>query len=138
LDAVQTPRSHLGSPTAKLTAFVVAQGIVPRCDTHSLSATIYRFVSEQKQARRYFVSGIVQGVGFRYFTEHAAERLHLSGYTRNLPDGRVEVYAIGTPDQLAKLRSTLERGPWGASVGEVKEEQAAIDPHYKHGFVITY
>jgi acylphosphatase len=125
-------------PTPKLTAFLVAQGIVPRCDTHSLSATIYRFVSEPKQARRYFVSGIVQGVGFRYFTEHAAESLHVSGYTRNLPDGRVEVYAIGTPDQLAKLRSTLERGPWGASVSEVKEEQAAIDRQYEHGFVITY
>jgi acylphosphatase len=95
-------------------------------------------VSEPKQARRYFVSGIVQGVGFRYFTERAAERLHLSGYTRNLPDGRVEVYAIGTPEQLANMRSALERGPWGASVSEVKEEQAAIDPNYEHGFVITY
>jgi acylphosphatase len=95
-------------------------------------------VSEAKQARRYFVSGTVQGVGFRYFTQHAAERLQLSGYTRNLPDGRVEVYGIGAPDQLAKLRSALERGPWGASVSEVKEEQAAIDPNYELGFVITY
>jgi acylphosphatase len=95
-------------------------------------------VSEPKQARRYFVSGIVQGVGFRYFTQNAAERLHLSGYTKNLPDGRVEVYAIGTPVQLAKLRSALERGPWGASVSEVREEQAAIDPNYANGFVITY
>jgi acylphosphatase len=108
------------------------------CDTHCLSATIYRFVSEPKQARRYFVAGTVQGVGFRYFTERAAERLHLSGYTRNLPDGRVEVYAIGTPDQLAKLRSALERGPWGASVSEVQEEPAAIDSQYERGFVITY
>jgi acylphosphatase len=104
----------------------------------SLSATIYRFVSEHKQARRYFVSGIVQGVGFRYFTQNAAERLHLSGYTKNLPDGRVEAYAIGTPEQLAKLRSALERGPWGASVSEVAEEQAAIDSNYANGFVITY
>jgi acylphosphatase len=109
----------------------------PRCDTHSLSATIYRFVSEPKQARRYFVSGIVQGVGFRYFAVRAAERLQVSGYTKNLPDGRVEVYAIGTPDQLAKLRSALERGPWGASVSEVKEETAAIEPQYEHGFGIT-
>src|SRR5437899_6172882 len=73
-----------------------------------LSATIYRFVSEHKQARRYFVSGIVQGVGFRYFTQRSAQRLQLNGYTRNLPDGRVEAYAIGTPDQLAKLRTELE------------------------------
>jgi acylphosphatase len=95
-------------------------------------------VSEPKQARRYVVSGIVQGVGFRYFTQNAAERLHLNGYTKNLPDGRVEVYAIGTPDQLAKLRVALERGPLGASVSEVKEEQAAVDQNYANGFVITY
>jgi acylphosphatase len=95
-------------------------------------------VSEPKQARRYFVSGIVQGVGFRYFAQRAAERLHLSGYTKNLPDGRVEVYAIGTAEQLARLRSILERGPWGASVSEVKEEDAAINSNYANGFGITY
>jgi acylphosphatase len=103
-----------------------------------MSATIYGFVSEPKQARRYLVSGIVQGVGFRYFAQRAAEPLHLSGYTRNLPDGRVEVYAIGTAEHLAKLRSALERGPWGASVSEVKEEDAGIDSNYANGFVITY
>jgi acylphosphatase len=103
-----------------------------------LSVTIYRFVSEQKQARRYFVSGNVQGVGFRYFTLRAAERLQVNGYARNLPDGRVEAYAIGTPDQLAKLRSVLERGPWGATVREIKEEQASVDAKYDDGFVINY
>lgn len=95
-------------------------------------------MSEPKQARRYFVSGIVQGVGFRYFAQRAAERLHVSGYAKNLPDGRVEVYAIGTAEHLAKLRSALERGPWGASVSEVKEEDAAIDSNNANGFVITY
>ena len=112
------------------------RNIRPRAQ--SLSATIYRFVSEPKQARRYFVSGIVQGVGFRYFSQHAAERLHLTGYARNLPDGRVEVYAIGTGEHLAKLRSALERGPWGASVSEVREADVAIDSNYDDGFVITY
>ena len=95
-------------------------------------------MSEPKQARRYFVSGTVQGVGFRYFAVRAAERLQVNGYTKNLPDGRVEVYAIGPPEQLAKLRSALERGPWGASVSEVQEEQAAIDSQYEDDFVITY
>ena len=84
-------------------------------------------MSEPKQARRYFVSGNVQGVGFRYFTQRAAQRLQLNGYTRNLPDGRVETYAIGAPEQLAQLRTALERGPWGASVSEVKEERAAVE-----------
>jgi acylphosphatase len=109
-----------------------------RYETDSLSATIYRFVSEPKQARRYFVSGNVQGVGYRYFTLRAAERLNLTGYARNLPDGRVEAYAVGAPDQLAKLQSTLERGPWGANVSEVREEHVAIDPDYESDFVIIY
>jgi len=109
-----------------------------RCQTSSLSVTIYRFVSEPKQARRYFVSGSVQGVGFRYFAHRAAERLHLGGYAKNLPDGRVEVYAIGTAEQLVKLRSVLERGPWGASVRGVKEEDAEIDLNYADDFSITY
>lgn len=109
-----------------------------RFETLSLSATIYRFVTDDKQAKRYFVSGNVQGVGFRYFTLRAAERLQVNGYARNLPDGRVEAYAIGTLDQLAKLRSILERGPWGAKVSEVKEEPAAIDSNYDDGFVINY
>jgi acylphosphatase len=109
-----------------------------RYETDSLSATIYRFVSEPKQARRYFVSGIVQGVGFRYFTQRAAQRLQLSGYAKNLPDGRVEVYAIGTEEELAKLRSALKRGPWGASVSEVGEEDVSIDPQHATGFAITY
>jgi acylphosphatase len=102
------------------------------------SATIYVFVSYAKQARRYFVSGIVQGVGFRYFTQHAAHKLGVSGYTRNLPDGRVEVYAIGSAEQLEKLRSALERGPISASVSEVAEEQADTDAGYGRGFVVTY
>jgi acylphosphatase len=95
-------------------------------------------VSEHKQAKRYFVSGAVQGVGFRYFTQHIAQRLNLAGYAKNLPDGRVEVYAVGTTDHLAKLRSALERGPMGASVSEVAEEHAALDANHESGFVITY
>jgi len=49
----------------------------------SVSATIRKFVSDATQARRYFVSGIVQGVGFRFYAQRAAEKLHLSGYVRN-------------------------------------------------------
>jgi acylphosphatase len=104
----------------------------------SRSATIFGFVSDARQARRYFVSGIVQGVGFRLFALDIAERLHLSGFTRNLRDGRVEVYAVGEHEQLAQLRHALERGPHGARVREVIEENAAIDPQYADGFVITY
>jgi len=41
---------------------------------------------------------MVQGVGFRFFTQAAAEELCISGFVRNLRDGRVEVFAMGTPE----------------------------------------
>ena len=91
-----------------------------------------------KIARRYFVSGIVQGVGFRYFTQDEAERLHLSGYVRNLRDGRVEVYAIGSQENLARLRNLIERGPRGAMVQHVDEETAELNPKFAQEFSITY
>jgi acylphosphatase len=103
-----------------------------------VSATIPKFVTDTKQARRYFISGFVQGVGFRYYAQGEAKRLDLSGYVRNLGDGRVEAYAIGTGAQLAKFRAALERGPRFASVGEVKEEAAQVDPQYEHEFVTTH
>jgi acylphosphatase len=104
----------------------------------SVSATIFRFVSDAKQAKRFFVSGFVQGVGYRYFARDAAERLHLAGYVRNLRDSRVEAYAIGTPAKLVEFRAALERGPWSARVTEVTEETAGIDAQYAKEFVITY
>ncbi len=93
-------------------------------------------MSEAKQAKRYFVSGMVQGVGFRYFTQAAAEKLRISGFVRNLRDGRVEVFAMGTPQQLSQLRAMLERGPRLSSVSQVQEEPAAADPQYDGEFVI--
>jgi acylphosphatase len=89
-------------------------------------------------ARRYVVSGIVQGVGFRYFTQDEAGRLHLSGFVRNLRDGRVEVYAIGSPENLVRLRTGIERGPRGAMVQHVAEESADINPKFAEEFSITY
>jgi acylphosphatase len=94
-------------------------------------------VSDAKLAKRYFVSGMVQGVGFRYFTQDAAEKLHVSGFARNLRDGRVEVYVIATPEQHAEFRTVLERGPRFSSVSEVHEEPATPDPRYEGGFVIN-
>jgi len=89
-------------------------------------------------ARRYFISGIVQGVGFRYFTQDEAERLGLCGFVRNLRDGRVEAYAIGPPERLDRLRSILERGPRGAMVQQVAEQAAEIDAQFADDFSITY
>jgi acylphosphatase len=93
-------------------------------------------VCDEKQARRYFVSGIVQGVGFRFFVQREAEKLRIGGYARNLFDGRVEVLAVGSPAQLDKLKSTLERGPRFSRVSGVREETAQHNPQYEKGFVI--
>jgi acylphosphatase len=93
-------------------------------------------VSETRLAKRYFVSGMVQGVGYRFFTQRAAERLKISGFVRNLWDGRVEVFAMGTPDQHKEFRRLLERGPMGSDVTEVSEEPAAAEAQYEGGFVI--
>jgi acylphosphatase len=103
-----------------------------------VSVTISPFVSEAISARRYFVSGTVQGVGFRYFAQGMAQQLRVSGYVRNLPDGRVEAYAVGTPAQLARFRAALERGPHGSSVSEVREESAPVDARYTTDFVVTF
>jgi acylphosphatase len=102
------------------------------------SATIQKFVTHAKQAKRFFVSGFVQGVGFRNFTEGEASRLEVSGFVRNLRDGRVEAYAIGTLEQLAKFRAALERGPRFSRVSGVTEELANVDPQYAGEFVTTY
>jgi acylphosphatase len=80
---------------------------------------------------------MVQGVGFRYFTRDAAEKLRISGFVRNLRDGRVEVFAMGTPEQHAELLAMLERGPRFSSVSEVREEAAAPDSQYEGGFSIN-
>jgi len=98
----------------------------------------FAFVNEPKQAKKYLVSGTVQGVGFRYFTQRAAAKLKVAGYVRNLRDGRVEVFVMGTPQQLHELRSMLERGPRFSSVTEVREEAASLDPQYEQNFVIGY
>jgi acylphosphatase len=94
-------------------------------------------VSETKQAKRYFVSGMVQGVGYRYFTQDVAEKLRITGFVRNLRDGRVEVFAMGTVQQHMELRAMLERGPRFSSVSEVLDEPAAADAQYEGGFSIN-
>jgi len=89
-----------------------------------------------KVARRYVVRGRVQGVGYRYFVERVAYELGLTGYTRNLDDGRVEVYAVGAPEDLSELAGRLWRGPGLADVRGVEEMEAAVERWA--GFRITW
>ena len=80
-------------------------------------------------ARRWFVHGRVQGVGFRYFVERSARELALTGYARNLDDGRVEVYAAGPAPKIAQLAGLLRVGPRWADVRGVDEQEAAVERH---------
>lgn len=72
-------------------------------------------------ATRWLVSGRVQGVGFRWFVLRHAEPLGLVGWTRNLPDGRVEVVARGPGLALAQLDRQLRIGPRFGRVDSVEK-----------------
>jgi acylphosphatase len=75
---------------------------------------------EMRVARRFVVSGRVQGVGFRYFTQDAARREGVAGLVRNLLDGRVEVLAEGDEEALRRLEQAIRRGPSRARVEHVE------------------
>ena len=75
------------------------------------------------------ITGIVQGVGFRWYVRERARRLGLSGWVRNLPDGSVEVFASGDQGQLELLRGELRRGPVGARVDGLHEvNEPPVEP----------
>ena len=75
-------------------------------------------------ARLFIVRGRVQGVWFRESTRRFAEPLGLEGHAINLPNGDVEVLAVGDPAAIARLQSWLREGPPMATVIEVQERDA--------------
>ena len=79
--------------------------------------------------RRYVVKGRVQGVGFRAFVEHVADSLGIRGWARNSDDGNVEVYAVGTLEQLSEFSGYLWKGPRMSDVRHVDETEAAVEDH---------
>jgi acylphosphatase len=83
----------------------------------------------QETARRWFVRGRVQGVGYRYFAQNAASILGLSGYARNLDDGRVEVYAVGPARKLDEMAGMLHKGPRWSDVRGVEEQECAVQQY---------
>ena len=83
-----------------------------------------------KVAKRYIVKGRVQGVGFRFYTHSIARRIGVYGYVKNQFDGSVEVYAIGSREQLENLKAGISRGPSYSMVDEVIEEDMPVEPGY--------
>ncbi|MCO5087764.1 MAG: acylphosphatase [Methylobacteriaceae bacterium] len=82
------------------------------------------------RAVRIFVSGRVQGVGFRYFVAGEARALGLAGFVRNLRDGRVEAEVSGSAARIEALIAACRRGPPGSRVDrvEIVESEAATLP----------
>jgi len=80
-------------------------------------------------ARRYVISGRVQGVGFRFFTEAAAAREALHGWVRNLPDGRVEIVAEGDAEALQRFERHMRHGPPGARIERVEVDHTEPSGH---------
>lgn len=83
---------------------------------------------------RALVSGHVQGVFFRDSTRERAKALHLSGWVRNLPDGRVEAVFEGDQDRVEEMISWCEEGPPNAEVRNVSTEQE--EPEGLTGFEV--
>lgn len=77
-------------------------------------------------ARRFFISGEVQGVGYRFFAQRCAARYQVRGYIRNLADGRVEALVEGSEKAVNSFRADLAAGPINARVGPI--EELVLDP----------
>ena len=77
-------------------------------------------------ARRFFISGLVQGVGFRFFAQRSSARHQVKGYIKNLADGRVEVWVEGNPAAVDAFRLDLAAGPNDSKVTDI--EELVIEP----------
>jgi acylphosphatase len=83
-----------------------------------------------KERRRVYYSGQVQGVGFRYTTLHLAEGLAVTGYVRNLDDGRVELLAEGDPAELDRFLEAID-DRFGGNATEIRMERLDGEPAYQ-------
>ena len=72
-------------------------------------------------ARKFLISGHVQGVGYRYFAQRSAARHQVRGYVKNLEDGRVEAFAEGNAAAVEAFRHDLAAGPTYSRVGPIEE-----------------
>ena len=81
-------------------------------------------------ARRFVISGRVQGVGFRYFTQECALREGVTGWVRNLPDGRVEAHVEGDAEAVTRVERALRSGPRGARVQTVTADSEDVTGAY--------
>ena len=72
-------------------------------------------------ARKLFINGLVQGVGYRFFAQRSAARHQIRGYVKNLPDGRVEVWVEGSDTAVSAFKDDLAAGPIEGKVAVIEE-----------------
>jgi len=77
-------------------------------------------------ARKFVISGFVQGVGFRFFAQRSAARHQIRGYVKNLEDGRVEAFAEGGAKAVEDFKHDLLAGPTYSRVEHL--EETVLDP----------
>jgi acylphosphatase len=82
-------------------------------------------------ARLFTVSGRVQGVGYRYFTQEVASREGVTGYVKNLPNGAVEAYVEGELEAVTRVVRAIRRGPTGARITRVDVDVLTPGGAYK-------
>ena len=75
----------------------------------------------ERVARKFLISGEVQGVGYRFFAQRAAARHQVVGYVKNCADGTVEALAEGPPNNVESFKHDLATGPQWAVVSRVEE-----------------
>jgi acylphosphatase len=88
-------------------------------------------------ARRFLIEGRVQGVGYRFHVVRAAADRGIRGWVRNLPDGRVEIFAEGEVRELDTFREEVRRGPGHALVRSLNEIEETPDGRFA-GFDVVY
>jgi acylphosphatase len=87
--------------------------------------------------RRIRIRGRVQGVFFRHHTKQEADRLGITGWVKNLPDGSVEALICGGEKQLERMESWLAEGPPAATVEEIESSTQQPDTTFSH-FEVRY
>ncbi|HSX40410.1 MAG TPA: acylphosphatase [Candidatus Saccharimonadales bacterium] len=71
-----------------------------------------------------FISGQVQGVGYRRFVKRHAQKLGLTGWVRNIPDRRVEATFSGSKEQIDEILKICKKGPFLSEVTRVETQQS--------------
>lgn len=84
-----------------------------------------------------YLSGRVQGVGFRHFARREAGKLGLVGWVKNLPDGRVEIQVAGDRERLEEYKQRLDGGPSFARVDHIEEHELDHVPDWD-GFDVRF